>query len=73
MLDLFAILDLVDKDLGWLETWYKVFIDHQGSVPRDVARDLTLAFFVDKASETPDVYIVSVGHRIFYDAKKGLH
>jgi hypothetical protein len=73
LLDLFAVLDLVDKDLGWFKTWYKVFIDHQGCVPRNVPRDLTLAFLVDKASKAPDVYIVSIGHRIFYDAKKGLH
>jgi hypothetical protein len=68
-----AILDLIDEDLGRLETGDKVLIDHDGSVTRDIPGNLLLSFLVDKASKSTDIDILAAGHRGFYNAEERLY
>ena len=73
LLYLFAILDLVNKDLGRLKARYEMLINDQCGVPRNVSRNFLFAFLVDKASETTDVDIVPVGHGTLDYAKECLN
>jgi hypothetical protein len=73
LLYLIAILDLIDEDLGRLETGDIVLIDHDGSVTRDIPGDFLLSFLVDEASKSADVDILAAGHRRFYNAEKCLY
>ncbi len=73
LLYLFAILDLIDENLSRLKTGNVMFIDNQSGVPRDVSRDLLLAFLVDEAAETANVDVVPVRHGTLYYAKECFH
>ena len=68
-----TVLNLVNKDLGRLETGDIVLINHNGCVSRDIAGDLLLSLFVNKASKSTDVDILPAGHRGFYDTEEGFH
>lgn len=73
LLYLFAILDLINKDLCRLKARYEMFINDQRGVARDVSRNFLFSFFVDKTSETTDINIVPVGHGTFNYAKECLN
>lgn len=73
LFDFFAVLYLVNKDFGRFKTGYKMLVDYQGSIPRNVPGDFALALFIDKAPETANVYIVTIGHGILHHAKKRLN
>jgi hypothetical protein len=68
-----AILDLIDKDLGRLETGDIVLIDHDGRVTGDIPGDLFLSFLVDEASKSPDIDILAAGHRGLDNTKECLY
>ena len=68
-----AILDLIDKDLGRLETGDIVLIDHDSRVTGDIPGDLFLSFLVDEASKAADIDILDTGHRRFYNAEECLY
>jgi hypothetical protein len=66
----FAVLDLVDKNLGGFEAWNKVFVYNQGSVTGNISRNFLLSFLIDKASEATNVNVVTIRHRTLYNAEK---
>jgi hypothetical protein len=67
---LVAVLDLVHKNLGWLETGYVVLVNNNGRIARDVAGDFFLSLFIDKAAEPSHIDIVTSGHIALYYIKE---
>lgn len=70
MFHLITVLDLVDEDLGGLETGYIVFVDNDRCVAGDVACDLLLPLLIDEAAKAPDVDILAARHILFHDRKE---
>ena len=68
-----AVLDLIDKDLRWLEAWDVVLINDDGRITRNVARDFFLSLFIDETSETANINVMPAGHRVFYNGKEGFY
>ena len=60
LLYFFAVLDLVDKDLGRFKTGYKVFVNDKCRVPGDVPGNFLFPFLVDKATEPADIDVIAV-------------
>ncbi len=73
LFDLVAVLDLADEDLCRLEAGDKMLINDDCRVARDVAGNFLFPLLVHKAPETPHVNIMSPGHRVFNNGKKGLN
>jgi len=57
-----AILDLIDEDLGRLETGDIVLIDHDGGFTRDIPGVFLLFFFFEEASKSPNIDILGAEH-----------
>jgi hypothetical protein len=72
LLHLFAVLDLVYKDLGRLEAGDVVLINDDGRIAGNVAGNFFLALLVYKAPETTYINIMSTRHGILNDGKEGL-
>ena len=70
---LVAVLDLVDKDLSGLKTGDIVLVNHNSRVTGDIAGNFFLSLFVDKASKSTDVDILSAGHRSFNNTEESFH
>ena len=73
MFHLLTVLDLVDKDLGWLKARDKMLFNHQSSVSGNVPGNLTLAFLIDEAAKATDIYVVTIRHGVLYNTKESLH
>lgn len=67
---LLTVFNLVDKDLSWFKARDEMFIDHQGSVPGDIPRNLFLSLLINETTETTYVNVVSVCHGAFHHSKK---
>lgn len=73
LLYLFAVLDLVDKDLGRFEAGDKMLVNDQGGIPGDIAGDFLFSFLIDETPKTPDIDVVPARHGILYHTKECLH
>ena len=67
-----AFLHFFDEYLGRLENGNVMLVDNDGGIFRNIPRHLLGALLVDEAPETPDINVVSVGHRTFHYAEKCL-
>ena len=65
-----AVLDLINKDLCWLEAWNVVLVNDDGRITRNVTRNFFLSLFIDETSETANINIMSGGHGVFYNGKE---
>lgn len=65
-----AVLDFVNKNLCRFEAGDIMLINDNGGIAGNVAGDLFLPLFIDKAAKSPDVNILSAGHRGFNNVKE---
>ena len=73
MFNLLTVLDLVDKNLGRLEAWNEMLLNHEGSVSGNISRNIALAFLVDEAAKATDINVVTIRHGVLHNTKKSLH
>ena len=73
MLNLVAVLDLIDEDLRRFETRYEMFVDNDGSIARNVTCNLLLPLLVDETAKAPDVDILAARHVLFHNGKECFH
>jgi hypothetical protein len=70
---LIAVLDFIDKYLGRLEAWDKVFIDDDCGIARDITRNFFLSLFIDKAAKSANINIMTARHGVLYDGEEGFN
>ena len=73
MLNLLAVLDLADEDLGGLETWNIMLIYHNSRISGNVPGYFLFAFLIDETAKTTHVNIMSAGHGVLNNGEEGLY